>query len=339
MNIRTHLFIGLMLLGLLVACGGTGESGGDVTSPGNVTATAGPGYITVTWKDRSEDETGFVIYRSAASENAVSPQADTNVGEVAADVETFVDTEVELEQNYLYHVTAKTSQGESKKVAASQTERVERGVDLMVGTNARRDGNGTGTVFVIYYVLPEAVLDDKELEFDLEIVGPDGWNDGEDIGFSLAPGNSARKNKFSFVSFFSIDAVAGTYNVSLDVGKDKYTAVAALKDADFRLSPPTDITVSEHSSSSVRFNWNAPPTSKSSYVALWRGDYEELIVNYRRTGETMYTFDELDLEDGTYQVEVAPVNIDVANYPIKTESLGLSYETQSFIVESVNNQY
>lgn len=100
MQIRIKLFISSMMLGLLIACSSSTGTTGKIVPPANVAAKSGPGYITVTWQDNSEDETGFVIYRSTDSDNALKSQADTRVGEVAANTETFIDTEVELETSY-----------------------------------------------------------------------------------------------------------------------------------------------------------------------------------------------------------------------------------------------
>ena len=104
------LFVGLLFV-VLAACGS-----GGVNAPANITATPGAASITVTWEDASEDEDGFVVYRkSAASDTDFERLAETE-----ADVTSYTDDTVELEQRYLYEVTAVLGTQESRPTATSE---------------------------------------------------------------------------------------------------------------------------------------------------------------------------------------------------------------------------
>ncbi|HEX7001673.1 MAG TPA: hypothetical protein VF164_08255, partial [Trueperaceae bacterium] len=63
---------------VIIACGLPPEPP-DLTpaAPSDVTATPGPGYVTVAWKDNSDNETGFEVYRSSQS------QATSNAAEAS----------------------------------------------------------------------------------------------------------------------------------------------------------------------------------------------------------------------------------------------------------------
>ena len=103
---------GAMLLAVLVACGGE-ASPKTPSPPTNVVSKAGPGYVTVTWEDKSDNETGFIIYRTPASDTTLTTQQSPKVGEVGPDTTTFIDTNVDIEISYSYEVTANSEAGES----------------------------------------------------------------------------------------------------------------------------------------------------------------------------------------------------------------------------------
>lgn len=322
---------------VLVACGGPGDTGPPAatppTAPSNVTATAGPGYATVGWADNSEDETGFAIYRDDGTDgSALRRQAEAKAGEVAADVVEFVDMGVVPGTSPTYRVTAMNEHGISESAATSEPVRLEPGVDLMVGTNDRRYDDGTGTVFVVYLFLPESVRNDGGVDFDIAITGPDGWNGGAVHEYSESAGGFARTGGFDITSENDVDAVAGGYELTVTIGSEVYTASATLRDAVYKIGPPTDIVVTERSPSEVTVTWNAPSAAESALVSLWRGDYEEFVAGYVITTDTTTVFGGLSLEDDRYRIEVAPVNVDVSGYPIKVDDFGISYDSRAFLI-------
>ena len=87
----------LILLGL-VACGGEPTSS-KLEPPSNVRATPDAGFIKLQWKDNSEDETGYFIYREEVGGEA-SLQALSKIGEVDPDVTSFQDDKVEEEKSF-----------------------------------------------------------------------------------------------------------------------------------------------------------------------------------------------------------------------------------------------
>jgi parallel beta-helix repeat protein len=104
----------LSLIGL-AACGGGGGTPQAPAAPTNVTATPGPGYITVTWQDNSDNETGFVVYRDTAASGLLAPQAMQEIAQVGQNQTTYTDTGVEPGVSYTYAVAAKGASGTSKQ--------------------------------------------------------------------------------------------------------------------------------------------------------------------------------------------------------------------------------
>ncbi len=84
-------------------------------APTNVKATAGVDFIDVTWNDSSDNETGFIIHREATVGTTVSTQAFTKIAEVAADVTTYRDSDVETNKSYTYKVAATNTHGSSEE--------------------------------------------------------------------------------------------------------------------------------------------------------------------------------------------------------------------------------
>lgn len=335
---RRSTILSMLVLAMgLVACGGQGDPGrpaADVPrAPSDVRAIQGPGYVTVTWKDDSTDETGFVIYRDDGAAEGLRGQAEIEVAAVERDTTRFIDFDVPIDVSTAYRVAAVNEHGESVGGSATEAVTLEPGIDLMVGTNDRRYDDGTGSMFILYLVLPDEVMLDESLVFEGIIAGPAGWNGGELYEFAIPPDHFSRMaDGYEFMSESSIDAVGGTYEVSLTVGAVEYTASATLADAGYKLGAPTNMTVVEAGPSTVTVAWDSPPGTRTSLVSLWRGEYEQFVAGYMKTTGGSVTFDGLDLEDGIYQAEIVPVNVDVITYPVRIEPFGISYDTVSFTV-------
>ena len=108
--------ISLLVIVGLAACGGADTPA--PAAPSGVTASALADAVEVKWKDNSQDETGFVIYRedAAGAVAALRAQAEKTKREVPADTTSYKDTSVEAGKTYTYSVSVKKGGTESKAV-------------------------------------------------------------------------------------------------------------------------------------------------------------------------------------------------------------------------------
>lgn len=324
---------------LLAACATGPVPAGPPDAPRNVTTVPGPGYVVVSWEHDGTGVSSFLVERTGGAVGSVarSTVAPSTVDEVGAEARSFVDLDVEPEAAYAYTVTAVGPRGPSETVAAAGgTVTVAMGVDLMVGTNDRRYDDGTGTIFIVYYVFPRSVQDDPTATFHVTIEGPAGWNSGDAITFSLAAGGASRTNGWGFLSRNTVDAVAGAYTVTVDVvrpaGTETFSASTELIEPNFQLGGPTEMSVSV-GVDSVDAAWTPPAGTRSHIVSLWRGAYGSIVGTFEIIGGTAaHTFIGVALDDGLHQVEIAPLNVDLTTYPIRVEPFGLSYDVRPFMV-------
>lgn len=316
---------------VLVACGGGATGPQPPKAASDVSATAGPGYITVSWSDNSDDETGFKILRSPAAEpTKASAQQAAEVGSVGPNVTIFVDRDIALDTQYEYSVVAENEAGSAAAAIAPSAASVPVSVELVVGTNNRRhDDQFNGTIFLAYFVLPDEVLDDGE-DWTLTIVGPPGWNDDQPLVDTSGSESYLRERGTHFISENGITAIDGTYELTVDLPGEQYQATTAFTGADFMLPAPSDIEASGDLQS-VTATWSPSTAGGSALLSLWIGDYSEFVAGYEITDQDSFTFTGLTLEDRVYNVEVATINADLtAKFPVVTEPFGLSYETASF---------
>ena len=140
MHHKLHIALWSLLLTLLLAaCGGDGAGGvGDVPlAPTGLTATPSEGVVTLRWQDRSDNETGFSIYRREASADTASvdstelggqqASAFRKLGSVGENVTEFEDTSVTPGTLYRYGVTADGEAGSSAVVATEEDAPVAAG--------------------------------------------------------------------------------------------------------------------------------------------------------------------------------------------------------------------
>ncbi len=113
--ITFFLFIGVIAF---VSCGDTSKNA--ILAPTNVEATAGEGLIEVTWKDNSNNETGFIIYREDRGAASLDTQAASQIGEVGEDVTSYKDEDVSEDRKYSYTVAAKGSNGSNSSQTAQE---------------------------------------------------------------------------------------------------------------------------------------------------------------------------------------------------------------------------
>ncbi len=113
-----HSLLIICILSFLAACGGGGGSGNELTppaAPSAVTAVSEANAITLNWKDNSNNETGFVIYREELDPATLQVQAFTVLTEKPANSTSHRDaiaTE-DINKTFRYAVSAKNSKGEN----------------------------------------------------------------------------------------------------------------------------------------------------------------------------------------------------------------------------------
>lgn len=315
---------------LLVSCADTGSS--DPTAPGDVTATAGPGYVTVTWTDRSDDETGFAVHRSAVSDSALDAQQAVRIGTTGPNETSLIDHGAELATTYRYSVAALGADGRAgTATAAASDATIEPGVDLVVGTIARPDGT-FGTAVLLYVFFPQDGVAAEDAS--VELTGPGGWNGDAVHTRSVAP--------FMFDAgwgtfpVYGADAVQGAYRVDVTRGSDTFTAEATLDDATFAFPEPQGLTVTEASDARVSVTWDPIPEAVSYIVGIvttppYTG------VAYEATLANRHTFEGIDLPDlaqgQEYRAELSAWQIDQRpgiEPPPKPDPYGYSIEWLPF---------
>lgn len=324
----TPLVAGLAVLAL-AACSETG--GGAPAAPTDVAATAGPGYVTVSWSDRADDETGFAVHRDPGATAELSGQQATRIGTTGPDETSFIDHDAELSTTYRYSVAALGADGAASATTAAHTDVVlEPGLDMAVGTVGRDDGSA-GTAFLLYLYLPLGDLEPGDVT--IEIAGPPGWND--DAPTSFTPSAAAFDDGWVTFSRFAADAAVGSFQVEATAGAATYVGEATLGDASFRFPRATGIAVTRAEPTVVEASWDAVPEAASYTVALWTESYGSLVEGYIGTTDTSFVFDGLDLTDGAYLVEVNAWPFDQspgAPPPVPPAPYGFSYDDVTFEV-------
>jgi hypothetical protein len=324
---RVLIIICLFALLLVVSSCVTEEKPKVPKAPSEVTATPGPGYITVTWKDNSANETGFIVYRKGGT----TLQTRSKVGEVGANTTKFLDTDIQLSSDYSYTVIAKNAEGESAQTPPSARVKVEAGIDFMVGTfNRKPFEDSVGTAFGTYYFFPSDGLKDGDLT--ISITGPPGWNDNEAV--ELTPEGellqaTLQDGWLTFSRYF-IDAVAGEYTLTVKAKDKTYRATATLTDANYRFVPPSSITIIESTASQVTATYTAPQEVVAYHASIWAGRYDEFIVSADETKATTSVFNNLSLVPGSYIVEVATFPVDISGFPEKISPYGVAFDFKSF---------
>ena len=117
---QTHLNVVLMLVvlaALLVAC--SGVSLGVPKAPSEVSVEPEEGGIRVSWRDNSDDELGFRIYRFDGLEPLSISEAEKEV-ELSANEESYLDADVTSGSAYSYRVEAFNAFGPSRAVAEGE---------------------------------------------------------------------------------------------------------------------------------------------------------------------------------------------------------------------------
>lgn len=100
---------------LVVACGTGGPVPNEPAAPSNVQATAGPGFVSLSWQHGGQNVTGFAVHRSLATiqlqESLIEP-AQTGMVQIAtlpANARNYQDFDVLTDTAYFYAVSARGS--------------------------------------------------------------------------------------------------------------------------------------------------------------------------------------------------------------------------------------
>lgn len=307
--------IALLALALLAACSPAAPS--DPAAPTDVTATPGPGFITVGWTDRSDGESTFAIYRESVETQTATPevpslqpaQSATPLATVDPGTTEYVDHEIEPGTSYRYGVAAVDGDGResaSTEGPASQAV-VEPGVDLVVGTIARPNGTqGTGALLYVFFPQEGVPADDVTIE----LTGPPGWNG--DVPDERSISQFVFDVGWGTFPEYGADAVEGTYQVEVTRADDTFTAEATLDDASFRFPPPDTLTITEASDTRVAVEWDPVPGAVSYIAGLIVSPYDPIV--FEATTATSHVFEDLDLpelqEGEEYRVELSAWQVD-----------------------------
>ncbi len=322
----------LVLAVLLAACGANPPVIDETpTAPTSVTATPGPGYITVQWQDNSDSEEGFVIYREMIVSDSVSTQAEEQVGEVPADTEVFVDRSIEPGEQYMYGVAAKGADSSSATAEGATSVSVEPGIDLSVGTyNFAPIFPDPQTALAFYFFLTES--ENPSDAITVSITGPAGWNNGSDYQV-LIPADRVAFG-WTWTGAF-IPVVAGDYTMSVTINGTAYSATASTGAVGL-LETVQNPTVDSAGPSSAEFSWEAVLGAQSYGATVYDAPLRVGVNAFggETTTETTVVVDGLNLPSGEYFAGVFAFPIDrTLVKPLKPAEFNVSLAvTDTFLV-------
>lgn len=315
---------------LLTACGGP-SSPSAPAAPTNVVATPGPGYMTVSWDHDGKDAESFEIYRTGAT-GAMRSQADAPIGSVTAEARSFKDDDIVAGAAYDYSVVAKGAGGSSD--AATPTGgsiTLEPGIDLVVGTYTSALFSQDGTALGIYWYLTEAQA--AAVVGRARLSGPSGWN--SDQAFEFGPTTFSNEPGFFWQGVFN-PVVGGTYQVTLEVGGETFTA-STVVDVSQSVTPPENVEVVISGNKVTDVSWDPATGSVSHWVRVYQGDLGDYTtVDTKTTTESHTSFPDSDLAAGPHFVGVIGASLDVTeDLPTKTGQLNAGFTvSEPFTIES-----
>ncbi|MCA1789346.1 MAG: fibronectin type III domain-containing protein [Thioalkalivibrio sp.] len=322
---------------LIAACAPQGPSSEAApAAPTNVVATPGPGYVTVTWQDESDDEKGFLVYRDTVTGTAVSTVSLEPIGETPVDVETFIDRSIEPGVEYTYAVAATGAQGSSASTAAATSASVEPGIDLSVGTyNIAPVFTEAQTAYAFYAFLPPG--DQPSDPVTMSIAGPAGWNGDATYEFDIPAAQFAAG--WGWAATFT-PAVAGAYTATATINGTTYSATANTA-ASSVLDVAQNTSVTSHASDAAAFEWDAVAGAESYGVTIYDAP---LRVGANAFGSAFTTgtelvVDGLTLPAGEYYSGVFAFPIDrTVHRPLKPDEFHVSLAiTDTFAVEDAGD--
>ena len=178
------------------------DTEGGPNAPSNLTAAYTEFGVELNWNDNATDESGFYIYRQLEGEGNF-----TKVGEVGADITTFVDDTFACDNSATYYVTAYNASGES-----DPSNEADTGLIICAPTNFAVDA---------YY-------GDTTDDIDIELY----WDDNSNIedGYRV---EKLAADKQEWETLATLDADSTSYSYTIDCSeyeKDAQYRVVAYKD-------------------------------------------------------------------------------------------------------------
>jgi hypothetical protein len=283
----------------------------------------------VTWQHDGQNVTGFDILRDTTS--SLQVQAAAKVGEVGPEARSYRDDTAQMGSYYRYSVVAKNASGASS-AAAQSGEAVSPGphYDIVMGTFNVAPLGTVWTTMLSFYDFPER----PEETSAGTLRGPAGWNGGAEYANRTAP-NLIERGWGRLHT--SVAAVSGSYESSITVSGETYTASAGL-DASQVLPAPQNITVTASSATSVTATWDAVAGALSyqAYIRENPNVFTSTTLGSVFVATPGATLDGLELPAGEYQLEVQAFTVDLSSgqRPGKPAQYNVSYDRSApFSVE------
>lgn len=219
-----HSLIVIIILSFLAACGGGGGTGNEVTppaAPSQVTAVSETNAITISWKDNSNNETGFVIYREELDPATLQVQAFTVLTEKPANSTSHRDTisTEDINKTFRYAVSAKNSKGENPtNLSQTSTNAVQATPPLgNVRLSISRTSSGAGQITSS----PEGISCDYE-------TGGAGcsfvFKEGTTVTLTVAPAEDSE-----FTGWTNLEGCTGVAPCSITLNEAKTIEIALVR--------------------------------------------------------------------------------------------------------------
>jgi fibronectin type 3 domain-containing protein len=138
-------------------------------APSNLSAIGAENKVNMSWTDNSSDETGFIIERKTGSDGTFAPIFTT-----AANVTTYVDTDVVAGTTYYYRVSATNSGGNSAPTAENSAVPTAPVETLSFTSTKIGSQSATGTLTTVT----------AGSDYDLSGGGNDVWSTSDQLQFA-----------------------------------------------------------------------------------------------------------------------------------------------------------
>lgn len=332
MSIR-RLVASIAALVLLSACGTPGPGSDDdgnggaqpPTAPSDVTVTAGYGYNVVAWTDNSDNETGFVIYRSGGSSTVASRGTDAELVTALADgaplaelppnTVSYLDDTVVPGESYNYSVAAAGPGGVTTPAPAPGS------VEALVGLGATMGvitlDLGQGTSFLVHLAVPEATGAEAAT---LTFTGPPGWIGAPEYVTEVTEAELQRG--WAVKDHWSTSVVPGDYTVALDLDGTVYETTTTLRAEPTTFPQLEGLGVTSASSTVVEASWQ-PQAQLLTYAVELRPVGDAITVLRRvDTLEGSVRMDGLELTPGEYILLLRGYAADLTGFPLPSDEYG-----------------
>ncbi len=277
---------------------GTNSVNGELTvssslaAPTSLTATVDPQVpkrVDLAWQDNSDNETGFYIERSLGV-----PEAFVKIDSVGADVQAYIDTNVEDETEYSYRVNAYNADGVSEytNVATVTTP-------IPVELTSLSASVGNASVMIEWSTATET----NNSGFNVERKTDGEW---QSIAFVNGVGTTTEPQNYSFVDRFENRVYTGTVEYRL-----KQVDFDGTFDYSKVISVEVDFTPKEYT---LEQNYPNPfnPTTKIKYTLPFESSVK--IQIYNAIGQIVAEVVNQVQATGYYEVEWSAKNLSSGIY-------------------------